>query len=136
MQRTVGLTVIAILALVQSLLGVLRAFHWFDVGSDLLGQGLLILPIISMFAFARGVVVAVIALLYVLFAIGVFTRESWSWWLGLVLAVVSGIAVLGLLIEGESLGRALLWAIIPVIIVWYLFTPAGRQALDINTKAK
>ncbi|MGH7873351.1 MAG: hypothetical protein ACREQO_14150 [Candidatus Binatia bacterium] len=42
--------------------------HWFDVGSDLLGQGLLLLPIVGVLAFFRGVVVAVIALLYVLFA--------------------------------------------------------------------
>ena len=45
---------IAILAFVQAALGVFRAFQWFDVGADLLGQGLLLLPFVGVIAFARG----------------------------------------------------------------------------------
>jgi hypothetical protein len=51
-ERTMGLTVVAVLALVQSALGVLRTLHWFDAGSDLLGQGLLLLPLIGVLAFS------------------------------------------------------------------------------------
>jgi hypothetical protein len=39
MQRPVGLTVIAVLALAQGVLGVLRAAQWVQIGSDLLGPG-------------------------------------------------------------------------------------------------
>jgi len=39
-------------------------------------QGLLLLPIIGMLAFARGLLVAVIALLYIGFAFGLFTGRA------------------------------------------------------------
>ena len=129
MQRPAGLIVIGILALVQSTLGVLRAFHWFDMGSDLMGQGLLLLPMIGMFAFARGVFVIVIALLHVLFAYGAFMARSWARWLGIIVASITLLLVVNVVIQGELLSRALLWSIIPVAMLSYLLTPAGRQAL-------
>jgi len=118
--RTLGMTIIAILAVVQSVAGVLRALHWFDAGSDLLGRGLLILPLIGVMAYVRGALVAGIALLYVVFAVGVFTRKAWARSLGLTVAVVNLLLVLSVLIQGEALVRALLWAIVPVIMLWYL----------------
>ena len=42
---TFGITVIAALALLQDAFGVLRALQGFRIGSDLLGQGLLLLPL-------------------------------------------------------------------------------------------
>lgn len=77
-KRSAGMTVIAVLALAQSALGVLRALQWFNIGSDLMGQGLLILPLVGMLAFARGGLVAAIALLYVTFACGALMRRRWS----------------------------------------------------------
>jgi hypothetical protein len=127
--RTVGMTVIAVLALVQSVAGVLRALRWFDVGSDLLGQGLLLLPAIGLFAMFRGALVAAIALLYVLFACGVFMGRSWARSLGIVVAAVTLLLVASVVIQGEMLSRALLWAIVPVAMLYYLLTSAGRQAL-------
>ena len=62
-KRNVGMTVIAALALVQGVAGVLRALQWFDIGSDLMGQGLLILPLVGLVALGRGMLVAVLALL-------------------------------------------------------------------------
>ena len=128
--QTVGLTIIGTLALVQSALGLLRAFHWFDVGSDLLGQGVAILPIIGMIAYARGLLVAFIALLYVVFAVGAFTRKTWAPSLGVAVAVVNLLLVLSVLIQGESLARGLFWLIVPLVIVWYMLSAAGRQAFD------
>ena len=122
-----GLTVIAALALAQGVLGVLRALRWFEVGSDLMGQGLLLLPIIGMVAFVRGALVAVIAILYVAFAFGLLARRAWARSLGLVAAAVNILLVLSVLIQGEFIGRALLWLIVPVIILWYLLSPAGRE---------
>lgn len=124
-----GLKVVAVLALVQSALGVLRALHWFDVGSDLLGQGLLLLPLIGVLAFFRGVLVAAIALLYVTFACGALLQKTWSRWVGLVAAVVNLLLVLSVIVQGEAIGQAVIWSIVPVIIIWYLLSPAGRRAL-------
>jgi hypothetical protein len=126
--RTLGMTIIAVLAIVQSVLGILRAFHWFDIGSDLLGQGLLILPMVGMVAYARGFLVIAIALLYVVFAVGLFTRRVWAWSLGLVVAVVNLVLVLSVLIQGESLMQALFWMIVPVVILSYLLSPNGASS--------
>lgn len=128
--RTVGMTVVAVLAFVQSVAGVLRALHWFDVGSDLMGQGLLLLPVIGILAFFRGGFVAAMALLYVVFACGALLGRSWARWLGIVVAVVTLLLVVSVVIQGETPGRALLWSLVPVVMLYYLFTPAGRQALN------
>ena len=127
--RTGAATLIAVLAAAQGVLGVLRALRWFEVGSDLMGKGLLLLPIIGMVAYVRGLLVAVIALLYVVFAFGLFTGRDWARSLGLVVAAVNLLLVLSVLLQGEFLARDLLWLIVPGIVLWYLLSPAGREVL-------
>jgi hypothetical protein len=122
-------TVIAVLALAQAVFGVLRALDWFEVGSDLLGRGLLVLPLIGVLAYTRGFLIVGIALLYVVFAFGVFTRKGWAWSLGMTVAIVNLLLVVSVVIQGESLARAILWAIVPAITIWYLIKLAGREAL-------
>ena len=129
-KRNTGMAIIAVLALVQSVLGVLRTLHWFDAGSDLMGQGLLLFPLMGVVTFFRGVLVAAIALLYVTFAYGAFVGRSWARWLGIVVASVTLLLVVSVVIQGESPVRALVWSIIPVVMIGYLLSPAGRQALD------
>ncbi|MGZ8479941.1 MAG: hypothetical protein ACXW6K_18405 [Candidatus Binatia bacterium] len=128
-KRAIGLTVVALLALVQSALGVMRALHWFDAGSDLMGQGLLILPLVGVLAFFRGGVVAAIAILYVVFACGALLGWGWVRWLGIVVAAVTLFMVVSVVIQGESPVRALVWSIVPVVMLWYLLSAPGRDAL-------
>ena len=54
-----------------------------QVGVDLLGQGLLLLPFIGVVAVMRGLLIAVVALLYVLFAAERSCGRSWARWIGL-----------------------------------------------------
>ena len=128
-KRAIGLTVVALLALVQSALGVMRALHWFDAGSDLMGQGLLILPLVGVLAFFRGGVMAAIAILYVVFACGALLGWGWVRWLGIVVAAVTLFMVVSVVIQGESPVRALVWSIVPVVMLWYLLSASGRDAL-------
>jgi hypothetical protein len=125
---------IAILALVQGVLGVFRAFEWFNGGADLLGQGLLILPLVGAVAFARGGLVIVLAMLYALFAVGLLLQKSWAWWLGLSVAAISILLVLNVVILGESVSRAGFWLIAPIIIAAYLLSPPGRAAATRRTE--
>jgi len=129
MQRPFGLTVVAVLALAQGVLGILRAFKWFQIGAELSGQGILILPLMGVVAFARGGLIVAIALLYVLFALGAVIGKGWAWWLGLVASLANGLIVWSVVIEGESVARSLFWLIVPAILVCYLLSPSGRQAL-------
>jgi hypothetical protein len=119
-ERTPGMTVIAALAVIQGVLGSLRALRWFEAGSDFLGQGLLILPLVGVLAYVRGLLVFGIALLYIVFAWGVFMRRNWAWSLGITVAALNLLLVLSVVVQGESLVRAIFWAIVPVSIVWYL----------------
>ncbi len=121
--RTIRDTVVAILALIQGVFGVLRVFHWFGVGSDLMGKGILILPLAGMVAYMRGAFVVGITLLYVVFAVGVLMRRGWARPFGIVAAIVNLLLALSVVIQGESLLQALLWCIVPGIILWHLFAP-------------
>jgi len=129
-ERTMGLTIVAVLALGQSALGVLRTLHWFDAGSDLMGQGLLLFPLMGVVTFFRGVLVAAIALLYVTFAYGAFVGRSWARWLGIVVAIVTLLLVVSVVIQGESPVRALVWSIVPVVMIGYLLLSAGHRATN------
>lgn len=131
MEKTsTSVTLIAVLALLQAFFGVVRALGWFEVGSDLLGQGLLILPVVGVVAYARGFLVAGIALLYVLFAFGIFIRKGWAWSLGVTVAIVNLLLVVSALLQGIPFAQAVLWLIVPAVIVWYLFSAAGQQAFE------
>jgi hypothetical protein len=115
-----ALKAVAVLALAQGVVGVLRALQWFDVGSDLSHTGVILMPILGLAAFARGGFVGLIAVLYVLFAWGAFTGTPWTRAVGLAACAVNVLAVVGLLVGGDALGAALLWAVAPVIIGGYL----------------
>ena len=132
-KRTIGLKVVAVLALVQSALGVLRALQWFDTGSDLMGQGLLILPMVGVLAFFSGGFVAAIAILYVVFACGALLGWGWVRWLGIVVAALTLLMIVNVVIQGESPARALVWSIVPVVMLCYLFSAPGRQALKADS---
>ena len=131
--RSPMLIFIVVLALVQGGVGVLRAFEWFNIGADLLGQGLLILPLVGVVAFGRGGLVIVMAILYLLFAAGMVLQKSWTRWLGLTVAAVNILLVLNIVILGEPFSRAALWLTVPIIIVVYLLSPSGRAAATRRT---
>ena len=119
---------IAILAFGQATLGVLRALQWFDVGADLLGQGIILLPFVGMIAFALGALVSVLAMLYLLFAVGMLLQKSWAWWLGLIVSAINVLLVVNVVIQSESASRAGFGLIAPIIIIAYLLSPPGRAA--------
>ena len=130
-KRDAVVTIIALLAIVQGVAGILRASHWFDAGGDLIGQGLFLLPLTGAIAMARGVLVAALSLSFIIFAAGLFLEQSWAKWLGIIVAVINLLLVVSLLIQGESLARAVPWAVIPAIILMHLTgTPAKEPALN------
>lgn len=123
MKRPLALWIVVGLVIVQGFLAFLRANHWFQVGVDLLGQGLLFIPLIGLVTIGRGGLVAGVALLYILFAIGELAGKNWAWWLGLVAALINVFLVLSLVLQGLPVIHSLVWIIVPVILLCYLFTP-------------
>lgn len=127
MSSRAGINTVAVLALAQGALGIMRALQWFQVGSDLGRSGLILLPLLGAAAVARGAIVGVIALLYVLFAWAAFTRRDWARGVGLAACALNVLAVLILMLTAESPAAALVWVVVPVIIGAYLLG-AGRRA--------
>ena len=106
--------------------------QWFDVGADLLGKGIILLPFVGVIAFARGALVIVLAMLYLLFAAGMLLKKNWAWWLGLIVCAINVLLVINVVIQGESVSRAVLWLIAPIIIAVYLVSRSGRASHAVN----
>jgi hypothetical protein len=131
--RPRGLMIVAALALLQGVLGLLRSFGLVRLGVNLTEQGALLLPLLGILTAARGGVVAIIALLYLLFAVGALRQSAWAWWVGLAAALLNGLLVVNTMVQGASIALSLLWAVVPLVLVTYLFAPAGRRALGDQT---
>ena len=131
MDRSSMVKVMALLAFVQGIAGVLRAFNWLEVGVNLFGQGILLLPLVGAVALLRGLFISLIGLLYVLFATGALLGKSWARWVGLTAAIVNLLLVLSVLAQGASLLEATAWAVIPALLIIYLFSEAGRKTLKV-----
>jgi hypothetical protein len=129
MAKSLSLKIVMLLALAQGIAGLLRAFNWVEVGIDLFGEGLLLLPFIGVVAVMRGLLIAVVALLYGLFAGGALLRRSWARWIGLAAAIVNLLLVLSLLTQEAPVAQAIAWSAIPVLLIYYLLSPRGRDAL-------
>ena len=122
MDRTLSLKIVGVLALVQGGLALLRAYNWVQIGSNLFGQGLLLLPVLGVMAVMRGLFVSIVALLYILFAVGALLEKPWGWWAGLTAAVVNLLLVFSAVMLGESLLQGLLWSVVPVILIFSFFS--------------
>jgi len=128
MRRGFDTKVVAVLSVAQAAFGVLRAMGWFQIGSDLLGRGLVLLPVIGMVAFARGALVAAIAALYVIFAFGLWTGRSWARGVGWTAAVLNLLLAASVLIQGELIVRLLLSMLVPLIVIWHLLTSGDEPS--------
>jgi hypothetical protein len=122
MNKSSSRKIIALLALAQGIFGLLRGYNWIQMGSDLFGQGLLLLPALGAVAFLRGFVIGVIALFYVLFSIGMARAKTWAWWPGITAAIANLIFVLSALVHGAPIGEAVVWLMVPVILIFYFFS--------------
>ena len=134
MKRTIeppptGLAAVVVLGLGQGVLAAVRAQEWIGIGTDLLGRGVVLVPLVGVLAYARGLLVAGIALLYAGFAWGALAGRGWAWWLGLGAAALNALLVVNAVTTGARIVEALPWAIVPAILIVYLLAPAGRQAL-------
>jgi hypothetical protein len=129
MGRSLSFKIILFLALVQGIAGLLRAFNWVHIGVDLFGQGVLLLPFMAAMAVMRGMFVSAVALLYVLFVVGALLGKSWAKWFCLTAVIINLLLVLGGLIQGAFLLDVIAWSVIPVILLFYLFSETGRAAL-------
>jgi hypothetical protein len=122
-------TVIASLAVAQGITIASMGLIWLQVGSSFNQEGGLISLLIAMIAAARGWLLIFLSLLYLLFAVGAWQTRAWAWGVGLLVSVASLLIIGGGFLKGGLLMSALAWLIVPVVMIGYLLSPTGRQAL-------
>jgi hypothetical protein len=129
MDRTLSLKIMAVSALVQGAFGLLRAYGWVQIGSDLFRQGLLILPVIGTLAILRGMFIAGVAFLYFLFFCGALLGSRWAWSVCLTAVIINLLLVLSALVQGVPLMQGIAWAVIPMALLCYFFSQIGHQTV-------
>jgi len=129
MSKSLSCKIILLLALLQGIFGLLRAYHWVEIGVDLFGQGIVLLPAIGVVAVMHGLFISLVALLYVLFCAGALLGRSWARWVGLAAAIINLFLALSALAAGVLLAEAIPWSVIPLMLLFFLLSPMGRDAL-------
>lgn len=128
MERPTHLTIIAWLTFVQGFMVTLVALLWFGIASYFSPDSSGITsPLMVMIAEAKGAVLVVLALLYLVFAVGVWRMRNWAWWVGLLASALSILYVVRAVLGGGSIIVGLFVLIIPLVLIWYLLSPTGRQ---------
>jgi hypothetical protein len=131
--RPAGLTVIALLALVQAAVGIFWAIRWFYLAGQLGERGALLLPLAGALVFLRAVFAMIIALLYLAFAGGAFARRDWAWGVGMLAVILNLLGAAALILTADAFGLIAVRAVVAIVIFAYLVSPAGRTALGSST---
>lgn len=129
MTRPRSATVVASLAIAQGVIAILVALIWLQIASIFTPESGIRSSFVAMMGMARGWVLIALALMYFVFAAGVWQTKGWAWWVGLLVSLLSILTTVSVLIGGGSVEMTLFWLIVPVIVLWYLFSSAGRQTL-------
>ena len=130
MNGSLSFKIILFLALLQGVFGLMRAYNWVQVGVDLFGQGVLFLPFVGTVAVMRGLFISAVALLYVLSVIGALLAKEWAWWTCLIAVLLNLLLVLAGLVQGAPLIQGIVWSVIPIILLFYLFSGTRRRMVS------
>jgi len=129
MKRPLGVTIIAMLALISGLLGLCCPVLVFS-GSALLGGFL------GTIGFIAGIFLVVGPVLELIFAYGAFKLHRWAWYLGLISTAITVIGIVVNIFQGGTIWSALGGSVLPTIIFIYLWFPNVRQTFGVSTPPK
>jgi hypothetical protein len=130
-----GITILAILALIGGIFGLLGGLALI-AGGALIGGAVGGSAGVAFggFAFVAGVVTLGLAIAYLAFAYGGWTLKPWAWALGVIIALASIVwTVIGAVLSGDIVGSILnvstiISLAIAVVILYYLNTPTVKAA--------
>lgn len=132
MRRPIGVTILAVLAIifgaVQLLAGLgLVGVSLFGLPAGFTVPGMELSGILGSMGVAAGVVVLLMAALYITFGAGALMLKSWAWTLGVVLLGIS-LIVNVVALFAEFTVATLVSAIIAAALLAYMFTHEVRTA--------
>ena len=131
--RPAGLTVIAVLAVMQAGVGIFWAIRWLHLAGQLGERGALLLPLAGAIVAVRAVFAVIIALLYLAFVVGAVRQRDWAWGVGMLAVVLNLLGAVVLILTGDTFGLIAVRALVAVVIFAYLVSTAGRAALGSAT---
>jgi hypothetical protein len=131
MERPLGITVLAIVALIQGLLGLLAAFGVATVGGLMTVFGGPIGKVSGLLGWFGSFFLVLGPIFQLLFAWGAFGMQPWAWWLGIIGPAFTVFGAVLKIMGGAPAGKTLLAVAIPILIFLYLLRPSIRQAFGI-----
>ena len=133
MKRPVGVTILAVIAILYGIFSLLLALLGL-LGSALLASGVAAAAIkysAGTLAYAT-ISDAVLGILYLAFGIGAFQLKRWAWTAGVVVLALDVVRqIVGVVLHGFSASNAvgfILTIVIAIVALWYLFRPNVRAA--------
>lgn len=131
MKRPVGVTILAVIAIIYGIFSLLLALLGV-FGSALKASG--VAPV----AYSAGILAyatisnAVLGMLSLAFGIGAFRLKGWAWTVGVVALALDVVRqIIGLIIQGISASKIVVTSItiaIALVLLWYLVRPNVRAA--------
>jgi uncharacterized membrane protein (DUF2068 family) len=125
MQRPTGVTIIAVLAAIGGVLGILSGLALIGLGGFIAASGVTggaLAPIVGLLLLAYGVLALVLAY-------GFWTLKPWAWTLGIGLQAAGiVINILQFMNDTTQLGSRIISIAISAAIIWYLYRPNVKAA--------
>jgi hypothetical protein len=123
MQRPTGVTILAVLAAIGGIFGILA-------GIGLLGLGSFVAAYTGLggLAVVFGLIVLVLGIAELALAYGFWTAKPWAWQYGILLQVVSVVvSIVEVVLGYASISGVIIGIVVSGIIVYYLNTPDVRR---------
>lgn len=127
MRRPVGVTVLAVLAIIYGALMLLGGLTLFGVSGFSI-PGIDLAGVFTGIGVAAGIAGVIAAALFIVFGIGAFGLRSWAWSLGVVLlGVMLLVNIVGMFVTAFSWTLAVM-AVLYALAIAYLFADDVRSA--------
>ena len=128
MARPTGVTILAVLAAIGGVFGILGGVALLGLGGLFAAAGL------GGFAFIFGLVLLVVGIAYLAFAYGAWTLKPWGWQLGIVVSVAYVVVQVIQVVLGGDISGAIIGIVVSAVIIYYLNMPDIRRAFGAPEK--
>jgi len=128
MKRPVGVTVIAVLAIIGGILQLVGSLPYLGLALGLRAYTGPLASSTNAYAITAGMAMIAIGVLELVFGIGALRLSHWVWTFGVTVFIISLVVTVGQMFVFGFASGLVLWAAIDVIVLAYLYTHAVREA--------
>jgi len=128
MKRPVGVTVLAVIAIIGGVLEIIGSLPYLGLTLGLRGLTGPLASSTSAMAITFGFGMLVIGILELAFGVGALRLSHWAWTFGVTVFIISLVLTVGEMFVFGFVSGLVLWAIIDVVVLAYLYTHSVREA--------